>query len=80
MKFDDKIATGPIFKYKAGRREQWANGVRNYFVGRCRDAAVFLKWCDDHQMSPIEPDSIRDAHGLAMMDVCPAVLSAKMWA
>ena len=39
---DDKLAQSNVFEYHSGKKQEWAIGVRNFFIGRCPDAKIFL--------------------------------------
>ena len=78
--FDDKLAQNDVFKYRSGGRQTWANGVRNFFIGRCSDARVFLRWAEDRGLQRIFLEDIRQADGLSMVDVDVMELSQKIWA
>ena len=56
---DNKIEQLPTMQYSGSNRESWVNGVRSFFIGRCADAAVFLKWCEDKGMGTIDQNYVR---------------------
>ena len=77
--FDEKLASGQVFTYNPSSKERWANGVRNYFVGKCHSAKRFIKWIEDRQSRRIEQSDVEAAQEELMVDVNLVQLSAQMW-
>ena len=76
--FEDKIAQAALFQFKANEKLRWSNTVRTYLIGKCADAKPFLKWIEDRQHTEIDDEAIKECG--VMMNVCPIVLSQRMWA
>ena len=75
--FDDKAAHLDCFKFILTTREKWASGVRNYIIGRCPCAKVFLKWIEDQQHAVISEDAVAATRYVLMMETDP---SQQIWA
>ena len=56
------------------------NSVRNYFIGRCKDMQMVLKWAEDKQHTRITLEQLDYPEpAVSMMDVDLKDVSAQMW-